>query len=123
MPDNVCNDSIECVADSRLVLLNNLRALAAVREAGRVGHASSRVPARLLNLDLCVNRILREQSMDDSIRDAAPAARSSALEALALEEFKLGHLTDEFLKAHDVYEPYTLDDLEREPRDLQRLGF
>jgi uncharacterized protein UPF0175 len=53
-----------------------------------------------------------------------------ALEALALEEFKLGHLTkpelrrllgfgtrmklDEFLKAHDVYEPYTLDDLERE---------
>jgi hypothetical protein len=62
-----------------------------------------------------------------------------ALEALALEEFKLGHLTkpelrrllgfgtrmrlDEFLKAHDVYEPYTLDDLERERRDLQRLGF
>jgi hypothetical protein len=30
---------------------------------------------------------------------------------------------DEFLKAHDVYEPYTLDDLERERRDLQRLGF
>jgi Uncharacterised protein family (UPF0175) len=62
-----------------------------------------------------------------------------ALEALVLEEFKLGHLTkpelrrllgfgtrmrlDEFLKAHDVYEPYTLDDLERERRDLQRLGF
>jgi hypothetical protein len=61
------------------------------------------------------------------------------LEALALEEFKLGHLTkpelrrllgfgtrmklDEFLKAHDVYEPYTLEDLERERRDLQRLGF
>lgn len=62
-----------------------------------------------------------------------------ALEALALEEYKLGHLTkselrrllgfgtrmklDEFLKAHDVFEPYTLDDLERERRDLQRLGF
>jgi hypothetical protein len=62
-----------------------------------------------------------------------------ALEALALEEFKLGHLTtaelrhvlgfetryelDGFLKAHDVYEPYTLDDLERERRDLKRLGF
>jgi hypothetical protein len=61
------------------------------------------------------------------------------LEALALDEFKLGHLTkpelrrllgfgtrmklDEFLKAHDVYEPYTLDDLERERRDLERLGF
>jgi uncharacterized protein UPF0175 len=61
------------------------------------------------------------------------------LEALALEEFTLGHLSkpelrrllgfgtrmklDEFLKAHDIYEPYTLDDLERERRDLQRLGF
>lgn len=62
-----------------------------------------------------------------------------ALEALALEEFKQGHLTkpelrrllgfgtrmklDEFLKAHGIYEPYTLDDFERERRDLQRLGF
>jgi uncharacterized protein YgbK (DUF1537 family) len=62
-----------------------------------------------------------------------------ALEALALEEYKLGHLTkpelrrllgfgtrdalDGFLKAHDVFEPYSLDDLERERRDLRRLGF
>ena len=62
-----------------------------------------------------------------------------ALEALALEEFKLGHLTrpelrrllgfgtraklDEFLTAHEVFGTYTLDDLERERRDLQRLGF
>ena len=62
-----------------------------------------------------------------------------ALEALALEEYKRGHLTkpelrrlldfstrdalDGFLKAHDVFEPYSLDDLERERRDLQRLGF
>jgi len=62
-----------------------------------------------------------------------------ALEALALEEYKLGHLTkpelrrllgfgtrdalDGFLKAHDVFESYGLDDLERERHDLQRLGF
>jgi uncharacterized protein YgbK (DUF1537 family) len=62
-----------------------------------------------------------------------------ALEALALEEYKLGHLTkpelrrllgfstrdalDGFLKAHDVFEPYSLDDLERERRDLLRLGY
>ena len=62
-----------------------------------------------------------------------------ALEALALEEYKLGHLTkpelrrllgfgtryalDGFLKAHDVFEPYSLADLERERQDLQRLGF
>jgi hypothetical protein len=53
-----------------------------------------------------------------------------ALEALALEEFKLGHLTkpelcrllgfgtrmrlDEFLEAHHGYEPCTLEDLERD---------
>jgi hypothetical protein len=61
-----------------------------------------------------------------------------ALEALAVEEWRLGHLTqaelrrllgfatrqalDSFLKAHGVYAPYTLDDLERERQDLRRLG-
>jgi hypothetical protein len=60
-----------------------------------------------------------------------------ALEALALEEFKSGRLTkaelrrvlgfetryelDGFLKVHEVYKPYTLEDLERERRDLQRI--
>jgi hypothetical protein len=62
-----------------------------------------------------------------------------ALEALALEEFKGGHLTkpelrrllgfgtrealDGFLKARDVFVDYTLDDLEQERSDLRRLGF
>jgi hypothetical protein len=61
-----------------------------------------------------------------------------ALEALALEEFKSGHITkpelrrllgfetryqlDGFLKAHDVYEDYTLQDLEHELEGLRRLG-
>ncbi len=61
------------------------------------------------------------------------------LEALAVEEFRLGRLTqpdlrrllgiatrpalDAFLKAHDVYIPYTLDDLNRDKGDLERLGF
>ena len=62
-----------------------------------------------------------------------------ALEALALEEYKIGHLTsaelrrllgfrtrialDEFLKAHGVFLDYTLADLEQERQVLQRLGF
>jgi len=62
-----------------------------------------------------------------------------ALEALALEEYKLGHLTrpelrrllgfgtrdalDGFLKAYDLFEPYSLDDLERDRKGLQPLGF
>lgn len=61
-----------------------------------------------------------------------------ALEALAAEEYKRGRLTkpdlrrllgfetghqiDEFLKAHDVFEDYTLEDLEREREGLRRLG-
>jgi Uncharacterised protein family (UPF0175) len=55
-----------------------------------------------------------------------------ALEALAAEEYKRGRLTkpdlrrllgfetggqiDEFLKEHEVFEDYTLEDLEREVR-------
>lgn len=79
---------------------------------------------------------------DDVARRLAAAGGDlsrRALEALALEEYKRGHLTkpelrlmlgfgsrdtlDGFLKAHDVFEPYSFDDLERERRDLQRLGF
>ena len=61
-----------------------------------------------------------------------------ALEALALEEFKSGHITkaelrrllgfatghqlDGFLKAHEVYEDYTIEDLEKELAGLKRLG-
>jgi hypothetical protein len=62
-----------------------------------------------------------------------------ALEALVAQEYKQGHLTkpdlrrllsletsdqiDGFLKAHDVWIDYTLQDLERERAGLQRLGF
>ena len=61
-----------------------------------------------------------------------------ALEALVAEEYKQGHLTkpdlrrllsletsdqiDGFLKAHDVWIDYTLQDLERERAGLQHLG-
>ena len=62
-----------------------------------------------------------------------------ALEALALESYRASRLTkaelrrllgiesryalDGFLKAHDIYEPITLEDVKREVEDLQRLGF
>jgi len=62
-----------------------------------------------------------------------------ALEALAAEEYRRGRLTkpdlrrllgfetsdqiDEFLKAHQVFEDYALEDLERERESLRRLGF
>ena len=62
-----------------------------------------------------------------------------ALEGLAAMEYKRGRLTkpdlrrllgfetgsqiDEFLREHEVFEDYTLDDLEREREGLQRLGF
>jgi hypothetical protein len=62
-----------------------------------------------------------------------------ALEAFALEEYKSGRMTrpeirrllgfetgdqlDGFLKAHDVWIDYTLEDLQREREGLRRLGF
>ncbi len=61
-----------------------------------------------------------------------------ALEALALEEYKKGRLTEDelrrmlgfttryqldgFLKAHDVWIEYTLEDFRREVASLDKLG-
>jgi hypothetical protein len=61
-----------------------------------------------------------------------------ALEALIAEEYRQGHLNkpdlrhvlgfrtsdqiDTFLKAHNVWIDYTLEDLERERAGLRRLG-
>ena len=61
------------------------------------------------------------------------------LEALGLQEYKSGRLTkaelrrllgiatryelDGFLKAHEVWANYTIDDFRRELHDLKRLGF
>jgi len=62
-----------------------------------------------------------------------------ALEALSAEEYRLGHLSkpdlrrllgfetayeiDGFLKAHDVYADYAMEDFERERQALKSLGF
>jgi hypothetical protein len=62
-----------------------------------------------------------------------------ALEGFALAEYQAGRLTgselrqllgistryelDGFLKAHGVFEEYTLADLEQERQTLERLGF
>jgi hypothetical protein len=61
-----------------------------------------------------------------------------ALEALLAEEYRIGHLNksdlrrllafetsyeiDGFLKAHNVYDEYTLEEFERERRELKELG-
>jgi Uncharacterised protein family (UPF0175) len=79
----------------------------------------------------------------DDVAERLKASKSDlsrrALESFALEEYKCGRLTkpelrrvlgfgtrdalDGFLKAHGVFEPYSLDDFARERRELQRLGF
>jgi len=62
-----------------------------------------------------------------------------ALEALLAEEYRVGHLDkpdlrrllgfetsyeiDGFLKAHGVYEDFTMEDFERDVADLKSLGF
>jgi Uncharacterised protein family (UPF0175) len=75
----------------------------------------------------------------ERLKSAGGDLSRRALEAFALEEFKRGQLSkselrrllgfstrdalDGFLKAHNVFEPYSLDDLARERNDLKRLGF
>ena len=62
-----------------------------------------------------------------------------ALEALALEEYKSGHIgkpdlrrllgfttryeLDGFLKNHGLWTDYTIEDFQQEREDLRRLGF
>ena len=62
-----------------------------------------------------------------------------ALEALAAEEYRQGKIhkpdlrrlfgfetsyeIDGFLKAHHIYDEYTMEDFEREQRALKELGF
>lgn len=70
---------------------------------------------------------------------SGPDLSRRALEGLALEEFKNGHLAlldlrrllgfatrwqlDGFLKSHGVYEDYSLEDFEEERAALKSLGF
>jgi hypothetical protein len=77
--------------------------------------------------------------MVERLKAAGDDLSRRALEAFALEEYKQGRLAkpelrrllgfgtrdalDGFLKAHGVFEPYSLDDLARQRRDLARLGF
>src|SRR5258708_31612579 len=72
------------------------------------------------------------------MRESGGELTRRALEGLALEEFKRGRLSkpemrrllgmetryqlDAFLKEHDVYEGYTLQDLEQQIEGLKRLG-
>lgn len=81
------------------------------------------------------------QLPDDLARrlEATGDVSRRALEALAIDEFRLGHVThgelrrllgfgtrdalDGFLKAHGVDSRYSLDDLESDRDDLRRLGF
>jgi hypothetical protein len=62
-----------------------------------------------------------------------------ALEALVLEEYRAGRLSnpelrellglqsryemDGFLKAHGIYQDFTLDEVEDQVRNMERLGF
>ena len=73
------------------------------------------------------------------LKAAAGDLSRRALEGLALEEFKSGHLTkaqlrrllgfetryelDGFLKAHGILMSVTTEDVRRDVQTLQRLGF
>jgi Uncharacterised protein family (UPF0175) len=75
----------------------------------------------------------------DRLRAEGDDLSRRALEGFSLEEYKAGRISkaelrrllgfetryelDGFLKAHDVWMNYTIDDLRREVATLQQLGF
>lgn len=77
--------------------------------------------------------------MATRITEAGGDLERRALEALALEECRADRITkdapgdafgfavlneiDGFLKAHGVFDPYTLGELDREVQALERFGF
>ena len=82
------------------------------------------------------------QIPDDLVKQLTAAGGDlsrRALEALAAGEYRRDRLTkpelqrllgietgfqlDEFLKAHDLWIEYTMEDAERERKSLERLGF
>ena len=82
------------------------------------------------------------QIPDDLVKQLTAAGGDlsrRSLEALAAEEYRRDRLTkpelqrllgietgfqlDEFLKAHDLWIEYTMEDAERERKSLERLGF
>ncbi len=59
----------------------------------------------------------------DVARQAYRAGRLTKAELRRLLGIGSRYELDGFLKAHDVYEPYTLEDLAREREAFQRLGY
>ena len=75
----------------------------------------------------------------ERLGSVGPDVERRVLEAVVLEEFRAGRMTkaelrralgfealdevDGFLKAHDVWEPVTLEDIQRDVDDMRRAGF
>jgi predicted nucleic acid-binding protein len=53
----------------------------------------------------------------------APAGKPAAVDAWLDGKFTLLTRLDGFLKSHDVYEDYTMEDFERDRDALKQLGF
>jgi hypothetical protein len=86
-----------------------------------------------------MNRLVRiPDDLAERLAAAGGDLERQALEALVAEEYRAGRMTkpelcaalgfevlhefDGFLKAHDIYEPYTLADFEEERRAANALG-
>jgi len=65
---------------------------------------------------------LSRRAMEAFIADEYRNGRLNKPDLRRLLGFETGHQIDGFLKAHEVFENYTMDDLERELEGLRRLG-
>ena len=66
---------------------------------------------------------LARQALEGLVLDAFRTGRITRKELRLALGFEVQDQVDGFLKAHGVFEPYTLEALEREVETLARIGF
>ena len=65
---------------------------------------------------------LERRALEALAADGYRAGRLNKPDLRRLPGFETGHEIDGFLKAHDIYDGITLGELNRQLRDLDRLG-
>ncbi len=68
-------------------------------------------------------RDVTRRALEAFAADEYRAGRLSHPELRSLLGFETHHQLDAFLKARDIYEDYTLADLEKEIQDARRMGY
>ena len=81
-----------------------------------------RIPDELATRLSAVNPDLERQALEALVLESVRAGRMTVEEVREILGFATLNEIDAFLKAHGIYEDYSMADLERERRTLAELG-